>query len=136
MPTLLMIFSIAFCAICLAVMTPLANLNLYEINTDYFKKIKVKKFTRLFRGIGSGDCIYKDVKNYGIIIPMFILHIVGYVLSLLSVAVALILLFVFKIGYKYTAITLFAMAGIFMAIIALTIVICIAITKKRDKNLK
>ena len=49
---------------------PFASIRLYEINPEYFKKVKVKILSWMFRGIGGKDSIYGDVRHYGVIVPI------------------------------------------------------------------
>lgn len=52
-----------------------------RINPKYFRKVKVKFPSFLFAGIGSRKDT-GNVRKYGVIAPMFALHILGYVLTL------------------------------------------------------
>lgn len=123
-------------AIIIGGIAPLMNFRLYEINPDYFKKVKVKNFSRLFKGLGGKNSIYGDVKNYGIIYPMFIMHILGYIFSILSIIVAFLLLYAFNITPLVVIIVIGCIFVIDLIILFVTTAVCAIISKKKDKMSK
>ncbi len=74
---IMMIFLIVFCTILMAIISPVIQWNLIEIKTKYFKRVKIKKLSFLFRPIGGKQSINGNVKEYGIIIPMFVIQVLG-----------------------------------------------------------
>lgn len=116
-----------------ALITPSMNFRLYEVNPEHFKKVKVVKFSWLFKGVGGKNSIYRDVKNYGIILPMFIMHIIGYIISILIIIVVTLLL-IFKISPLIIIITISSLLALdLLSLFAITTV-CIIISKKRDQK--
>lgn len=134
MSVFLTTISIIFCICMTTALSPLISFGNYEINPDCFKKIKIKKLSFLFKGWGGKNSIYNDVKNYGVILPIFILYIIGYFLALVIALQSLIMIIIFKISYKLVTISNFALLGIFLFLSALTIISCILISKKKTKS--
>ena len=56
-----------------------------SIDEDYFKKYKIKKFGFLFKGMQG-----QDACSHGVILPMLIIQIQGYVLGLAQLIFILI----------------------------------------------
>lgn len=131
---IVMAFLIIFCIVLMSFITPFTNWGFHNVNTELFTKIKIKKCAWLFKGSGGKHSIYGDVKHYGIIKPMFILHILGYILSLLSIITALIMLFVFNLDLITTAITIASILGFESIILAITKITCLIISKKVNQK--
>ena len=76
----LTVFITLVCSVVTALLAPFRQRTL-RFNPDVFKRIKVPfPFSWLFAGTGSKE--QRNVREYGVILPMFILHIVGYVLAI------------------------------------------------------
>lgn len=97
-----------------------------------FKKIKIKRFSFLFKGIGGKDSIYGSVKDYGIILPMFILQILGYILCILSIIIVVLCIAFHVLLYKIVMIILSIL--IFESITCCLIIIFCEIKGKRNKQ--
>lgn len=67
-------------SVCTALLVPLRQ-RYSKIKPKYFRKVKVKFPSFLFAGIGSRKDM-GNVRAYGVIVPMFVLHILGYLLTL------------------------------------------------------
>lgn len=63
------------------VLVPLRQL-FSKVDPKYFKRVKVKFPSFLFVGTGGRKSETGNVRNYGVTVPMFVLHIVGYLLTL------------------------------------------------------
>lgn len=111
---------------------PFASIRLYEINPENFKKIKIKKFAWMFRGIGGKDSIYGDVRNYGVIVPIFVVQILGCILAVIQLILIPILYTLVQIDY-ITIIVIGSMFGGYIFIYIAVTASCIGISKYRDK---
>lgn len=127
-----MIFLIVFSILCTALIAPLSQFNRYDINPTYFKRVKVKRCCYLIRGLGGRNSKYGDVKNFGVIYPMFLIQILGYILSFSAVVLALVLVFASQASVIVVAIvscSILIFQGVICAIIILS---CVIVTKKKD----
>lgn len=128
-----MIFLIVFSILCTALIAPLAQFNRYDINPTYFKRVKIKHCF-FIRGLGGKDNIYGDIKNYGVIYPMLVIQILGYILSVISCILVLVLIFALKISVVVVAIASCSILIFQGAICAITMLSCVVITKIKDKH--
>ena len=63
-------------------------MKLYDIIDDKkFKRIKIKKFKRLFTAIG-----FQNVATHGIIIPLFVAQLISYIVFIATIIVGIILI--------------------------------------------
>ena len=99
------------------------------INENNFKTKQIKKLSFLFRGLYGGD-----VKLHGVIYPMYILHIIGYVMGAVSSAVVLLMYFAFNVDVHTTGVTGFVIIANLVVIYEITLFILWVISKKRDKK--
>lgn len=129
----LCIFLIVFIISLTALIVPFGNTRLFEVNADNFNRKKIKRLSFLFRGIGGKGCVYGDVKEYGIIYPIYVFHLLGYALFFSLIALVFILLFAFNLPITLVTIIVFSVSLSFACAYCITILICIAISKKRDK---
>lgn len=118
------IFSVVFVtlvsSLCTALLVPFRQYGL-RVEPRFFKRIKVKFPSFLFVGIGSKKSEQSDVRNFGVIIPMFVLHIVGYLLTLLIWAIVPALYY--RVGVDLDVLVLIPLA------IAIPFVIAVVITE-------
>ena len=64
------------------------HVQLYDIIDDKkFKRIKIKKFKRLFTAIG-----FQNVATHGIIIPLFVAQLISYIVFIVTIIVGIILI--------------------------------------------
>lgn len=64
----------------------LGHVNLHDIIDDKkFKRIKIKKFKRLFTAIG-----FQNVATHGIIIPLFVEQLISYFIFIITVSIGTI----------------------------------------------
>lgn len=127
------IFLIAFCIPLMFIIPRFSQWNRYDINPEHFKKIKVQKLHFLFSGLGGKDCIYHSVKKYGVILPMFIYQISGYLCAIIAVGLTLILLFIFNLELTSIAIINFGILLSDSVLGAILTCSCAIITNKKDK---
>lgn len=128
---------IAFVIILLAIptLTYLGKYRLYGIKAEYFKRIKIKKFHFLFSGIGGKDSIYGDVKNYGIIVPLFYVQLQGYILFVIMLIVAPIMYF--AAGLVFATKIMCGITLLCHALVVLAVeIICEKVSKKRENAAK
>lgn len=128
------IFWVCFVVFIISALAPFMQIRLYEINPDLFSKIKIKRFSFLFRGVGGKTSIYGDVQEYGIVLPLFILQVLGYVIASLVIVTVLLLLYMFKLDLNTIAIIVAIIMISYSMIAIATTAIVILISKKRAKN--
>lgn len=136
MEIFLVVTYIIFSFVILAGLPPFVQWRAFQANIDvkYFKKVKVTKLSFLFRGIGGKDFVGGDVKKDGVIIPMFILHILGYCVAFISTIIVLVLYLTKQIGYVFVLIFQSSLI-VGEAILCLTMIyLCSIITKHRKKQ--
>ncbi len=75
----LVVFVSLISGVCTGLLVPLRQRYL-KIDPELFKRVKVKFPSFLFAGIGDKKTT-GNVKNFGVIVPMFVLHIVGYLVT-------------------------------------------------------
>lgn len=114
------------------IIAPALTLRLYEVNPEYFRKVKVRKWTFLFCGIGGKKSKYGDIHNYGIIVPLLVIQILGYFLTFLQIILIPILYTLVRKEY----ITLIVIGSIFAVFIFTSLIVCMLCvikTKKRER---
>lgn len=131
-----MIFLIVFSILCNAFIAPSAQFKNYEINPQFFKKIKLRNEVQsfFFKGIGGKGCIYGDTINYGIIYPMFAIQVLGYILSACSLILTFVFIFAFKISIVMVAVASCSILLFHGIVCVITILICIAITRMKSRR--
>ena len=112
---------------------PLASIRLYEINPEHFKKVKVKILSWMFRGIGGKDSIYGDVRHYGVIVPIFVVQIIGIVLAILQIILIPFLYILVPIE-NVLIIVIGSMFGIYILTFIIVITVCICLSRYHDKK--
>lgn len=123
--TVICIFFIALCSCLMFIIPPASQIRAsVRINPEKFKKVKIKRFSFMFRGIGGRSSIYGDVKKYGIIVPMFVIHIIGYVLCVFSIIITCVLYFGFKVLIRNIALVVFGTLVFEIIICIITIIVC------------
>ena len=125
---------IFFFIVITAIYVPLSQPRLHEINADNFKRKQVRHLTFLFRGLNGMTRTLCNVKSYGIIYPIYVFHILGYVLAMVLTTLAVILLFAFNITIGIVTIVIIIVSVTYMLAYVITIMICIQISKKRSRN--
>lgn len=81
------------CALCTALLVPLRQ-RFSRIDPKYFRRVRVRFPSFLFAGIGSRQGT-GNVREYGVIVPMFVLHVLGYLFTV-AICVAVPVLY-----YRY-----------------------------------
>ena len=131
--TLLVVFVTLICSSCTALLVPLRQLWL-RVDPKYFKRIKVKFPAFLFVGIGGKKAEHGNVKEYGVIISMFVLHILGYVMTLLLWATMPTLYYRFGIELDVLVVVPIAFALLFTIIVVITEAVCVSTSRKRHQE--
>ena len=90
----------------------------------------------MFRGMGSKDGAYRNVTEYGVIAPMYALHVFGYALSALSIVIAPVVIFAAEIEVWQTALIVLYMFVAEVIICAATVITCYAISRKKGSKAK
>lgn len=114
---------------------PFTQATLTEINPSNFRRIRISKFKWLFRTIGSKNSMYSNMERFGIPIPIFLLHLFGYVVFIVSSLLYILLLIV---GTELKEIATHAMYILFayIAVVIITYTSLIIISKNREKKKK
>ena len=119
------------CSACTALLVPFRQPWL-KVDPQYFKRVKVKFPAFLFVGIGGSKSETGNVKEYGVIVPMFVLHIVGYVLTLLLWATIPTLYYSFGIDLDVLVVVPLAFALPFTVAVVVTEAICRSTSRKKQ----
>ena len=114
---------------------PFTQATLTEINPSNFRRVKLRKFKWLFRTIGSKDSIYSNIENFGIPIPIFILHIMGYILAFINIVLTIYVLIINNESTQFVLVSVYIWSGYTIIVITLYSVL-IFVSKYRDKNNK
>ena len=123
-----------FLSLTLAIIVPITqDERHYVIEPENFKKKKIKNLSFLFRGYCEGFGKHGNVNTYGVIYPMFVFHIVGYIMSLVLFSITLVLVCAFNIDEIIVFIINIATLFSFFIAYIITIRICVSISKKRYK---
>lgn len=130
---LLVVFVTLICSVCTGMLVPFRQLWLH-VDPKYFKRVKVKFPAFLFVGIGGSKAEHGNVKNYGVIVPMFVLHILGYILTLLLWAAMPVLYYRFGIELDILVVVPLAVALPFTIIVVVTEAICVSVSRKRHRE--
>ncbi len=130
----MMILLILLCISIMFLVAPFMQGTLYEIDAKYFKKVKIKKFAFMFRGLCGKECIYGDVQEYGVIIPMLVVQISGYFFALASLILFLILYFAVGIELTTIAVIVGSVLGGQIIITLGTTGVCVIITEVKRKK--
>lgn len=128
----LTVFVTLIASLCTALLAPLRQLR-SRVDPSYFKRVKVPyPVSYLFVGIGGKRSKTGDVSKYGVISPMFVLHILGYLLTLFIWAIV-------PVAYQFGPIDLdvlfvipLAVAVFDVIVVVLTEVICVAYVKRKQ----
>lgn len=124
-----MILGIIFVCICIIAVPVFGPWNMYNLIDDTkFKRIKVRKMKWLFRAIE-----FKSVENYGVIVPLFILQLLSYPLSLCTLAIGIGML-ICEQDPKNAILFSSTILGIEVSIWIITILVLSVLSKVRNKN--
>lgn len=100
--------------------------NLYEIIDDKkFKRIKIRYAKCLFKAFG-----FQDVSEYGLLIPMFLLQLLSYPLSLVTTVYGVVAL----ILNNDPLLLLLILLGVEISIFVIITVVLAIVSKKRSCN--
>lgn len=87
------IFAIVILILLMALVPVLLQLTAYQgINDKYFRRIKLKHFKFLFKAIG-----WQSSAKRGVIIPMLVIQISGYIFALISTIFTIVYAFVVNV---------------------------------------
>ena len=109
-----------------------SNARLYEVDPRFFKTVKVKKFSFLFVTTYDKKSTLGGAKGSGLILPMFILQLFGYIIALLSIVTVLLLIFLFDISLRTTVTIVLAICGSWMLFITIFVIGLMLVSKKRE----
>jgi len=110
-----------------------------EIDADLFVRIRMGRLAFLFRGAGQFMLRRKEqvafVREYGLVIPMFIVQLLGYVVGVMSLIMAVILRLV--VGLELTAIGFIVSVtlGVKMSVDFGITVATIIVSRRRKKKM-
>lgn len=129
----MLIFAVVFvtliCSMCTGLLVPLRQLWL-RVDPQYFKRVKVKLLPWLFVGVGGRRSEQGRPKSYGVIVPMFVLHIVGYLLTVALWVVVPTLYYRVGLDLDVLVIVPVAFALPFVIAVVITEMVCVRISRK------
>lgn len=116
-------------SVCTIFLVPLRQL-FSKVDPRFFKRVKVKFPSFLFVGIGGRKSETGNVRTFGVIVPMFVLHIVGYLLTL---AMWVTIPFAWQYGMDLTELWAIPVAFAFLhtVLTVVTEAVCLKISRKR-----
>ena len=127
----LTVFVTLIASLCTALLAPLRQLR-SRVDPSYFKRVKLPyPISYLFVGIGGKRSKTGDVSKYGVIIPMFVLHILGYLLTLFIWAIVPVC-YQWGIDLDVLFVIPLAVAVFDVIVVVLTEVICVAYANKKQ----
>lgn len=127
----LVVFVTLLSSVCTALLVPLRQYRL-RVEPRFFQRVKVKFPAFLFAGVGGRRSNQGDVKNFGVIVPMFVLHIVGYVLTLFIWAIVPTLYYRVGIDLDVLFVIPLAVAVAFVVAVVVTELVCVQISRKKQ----
>lgn len=126
------IISIVILISAMALFPVFLQLTAYQgINDNYFKRIKIRRFKFLFKAID-----WQSTAKRGVIIPMLVVQISGYILALISIILTIILVFAINVGNRLqiTVIVNGAILGIEIIADIVTVIITSIVSRMREEN--
>ncbi len=124
----LVVFVTLVCSVCTGLLTPLRQ-RFSKVDPRYFRRVKVRFPSFMFAGIGDKSST-GNVKTYGVITPMFVLHIIGYILTIaLWIAVPVL----YQYGVDLTELWAAPLAAALLqtVLVVVTEAVCLNISRKR-----
>ena len=118
----LTIFVTLISAVVVAMLVPYRQ-RLLRLDPSVFKRVKVP-FPLSWFFVGTGDDEQRNVRQYGVILPMFILHIVGYALAILIVALVPCLYQFAGMELDVLFVVPLAVAVFFVLVVFITEILC------------
>lgn len=126
------IISIVILISAMALFPVFLQLTAYQgINDNYFKRIKIRRFKFLFKAIN-----WQSAVKRGVIIPMLVVQISGYILALISIILTIILVFAINVDNRLqiTVIVNGAILGIEIIAAIVTYIVTGIVSRKREEN--
>lgn len=126
------IISIVILILAMALVPIFLQLTAYQgINDNYFKRIKIRYFKFMFKAIE-----WQSAAKRGVIIPMLVIQIMGYIFALVATIVTCILLFAVhnENNLQLILIVNSVMCGLVIIISIVTVVITGIVSKKREEK--
>ena len=130
--TFLVVFVTLICSACTALLVPFRQ-PWSRVDPKYFKRVKVKFLSFMFVGIGGNKSEHGNVKNYGVIIPMFLMHILGYILTIAMWIAIPLLYYRVPLELDVLVVVPVAVALPFTVLVIVTEAICVAIGRNRQQ---
>ena len=107
---MMLYFEVLFFSVVMIAIAVFGSCNMHDtIDDRKFKRVKVVRHKFLFRAIN-----YQSVENHGIIIPLFIIQLLAYPLSLCNLIVGVIIVLSGKNPTLFCAVMLGAETGAFV----------------------
>lgn len=129
----LTVFVTLISAICTAALVPIRQRSL-RVEPRFFKRIKVPfPASLLFAGIGK-DAEHKDVKSFGVIVPMFVLHVVGYLLTALTFAIVPVAYYRFGVETDILFVIPLGIAVLYVVVVVVTELLCVRFSRNRQQQ--
>lgn len=101
------------------------------VNDNYFKRIKIRHFNFMFKAIA-----WQSSAERGVIIPMLVIQIMGYIFALVAIIVSCVLLLVVynENILRILLIVNSSMCGVVIIASFVTSVITSIVSKRREEN--
>lgn len=126
----LLVIVTALCGAFTGMLVPLRQL-FSDIDPQYFKRIRVAFPAFLFVGAGGRKAAKGNVREYGIIVPMFVLHLTGYLFTIaICVLIPVLDQFVGLDPLELIAVPL-GIALLHTLIVVITEAICVRTSRRR-----
>ena len=120
-------------SVCTAVLVPFRQYRL-RVEPRFFKRVKVKFLSFLFAGVGGSNSEQGDVKNFGVIVPMFVLHIIGYALTLLICAIVPTLYYAVGLETDVLFVIPLGIALVYVIAVVITEYMCVRFSRNMLKQ--
>ncbi len=130
----LMIFIVVFATLLAAAFTSIAvpvRQRFLHIDPKYFRRIKVRFPAFLFVGIGDKKDT-GDVKNFGVIVPMFILQLLGYMWTVLLVIAIPVLYYRIGVDLDILVLVPFGVALVHMITVIAVEAGCVSYARRKQ----
>ena len=130
----LTVFVTLVASLCTALIAPLRQLR-SRVNPSYFKRVKIPyPVSMLFVGIGGKRSKQGDVSKYGVIVPMLLLQILGYLLTVFIWALVPVLYYRAGIDLDVLFVIPLAVAVFDVLMVVLTEVFCVMYGNRKQQE--
>ncbi len=115
-------------SMCTALLAPMRQRRL-KVDGQYFRRVKVRYLYFLFGSMGTKQ-EGRDVRSYGVILPMFVLHIIGYILTV-GIWAAVPVLYRYGVDLEYLWAVPLAVDLVYTLTLTVTEAVCVRVSARR-----